>query len=373
MRNLDWASSNVWFALSCAFDIAVACAAAAWLARAPSAGRFLEAVATTGTVLALKGIVLMITGVTLPFGVLHVLWLDLLVVAPLAALTYLVASRSTASRWSQAAASSTLLLVPFGLYASFVEPNDLVTERATVDLPAARAGDDPVRVGVVADIQFERVGEHETEAIRALMRERPDVILIAGDIHQGSRAVLAEELPRIRRLLGALRAPGGVFAVHGDSEGPAKLRVVVARTRIRPLVDEIATVRVGDRTLTIGGIELDWRSRGARRTADHLETDAGRGDMRILLAHRPDAVLRLEHDTRIDLTVAGHTHGGQLQLPLIGPLTISSNVPRHVGAGGLHELAGRRIYVTRGVGVERGQAPRLRFGDKPEVSILTLR
>ncbi len=70
--------------------------------------------------------------------------------------------------------------------------------------------------------------------------------------------------------------------------------------------------------------------------------------------------------------VAGHTHGGQVQLPIVGPLTIASRVPRSVGAGGLHDLRGRTIYVSRGVGVERGQAPRLRLGAPPEVAIVTL-
>jgi uncharacterized protein len=74
----------------------------------------------------------------------------------------------------------------------------------------------------------------------------------------------------------------------------------------------------------------------------------------------------------VDLVVAGHTHGGQLQLPLVGPPMIASRVPRDVGAGGLHVLDGRRIYVSRGVGVERGQSPNLRLGAPPEVAVVTL-
>ncbi len=96
--------------------------------------------------------------------------------------------------------------------------------------------------------------------------------------------------------------------------------------------------------------------------------------MRILLAHRPDAGLELRRGTRVDLTVAGHTHGGQVAPPLLGPLVVASAVPRHVGAGGLHDLGGgRRIYVSRGIGMERGHAPPLRIGAPPEVSLLTLR
>jgi len=104
-----------------------------------------------------------------------------------------------------------------------------------------------------------------------------------------------------------------------------------------------------------------------------LEGARGAADIRILLAHRPDAVLDLPPRARTDLVVAGHTHGGQIQLPLVGPPLLFSDVPRRVGAGGLHELDGRRIYVSRGLGVERGRAPRLRLNAPPEITLLALR
>ena len=94
--------------------------------------------------------------------------------------------------------------------------------------------------------------------------------------------------------------------------------------------------------------------------------------MRLLLVHHPDPVLRDAPDTRIDLIVAGHTHGGQIQVPFIGPIRTASAVPRDIAAGGLHTFDGRRIYLSRGVGVERGAAPKVRFGAPPEISLLTL-
>ena len=106
---------------------------------------------------------------------------------------------------------------------------------------------------------------------------------------------------------------------------------------------------------------------------DALYRAPGTRDVRILLSHRPDAVYLLEPRSRVDLVVAGHTHGGQIQLPFHGPLTIASRVPPEVGAGGLHRVDGHPIYVSRGVGVERGQAPRARLGAPPEVAVVTLR
>ena len=367
-------AGNLVFVLSAAVDTLVLCAAVVWAVRCePVIGRLLAGLAAAAALLAAKGIVLVQLGVSVPFGVMHVLWLDLVVVIPLAALLLLALTRHRAGRLVRAAAVAALLLAPVGAYASFVEPERLALERAELELDPGREGDRPLRIGVIADLQCEEVGDHEREAMDRLMAERPDIILLGGDYHQGAGHKLAEQLPALRSLMRRLDAPGGVFAVQGDVESVAEARQVMAGTGVRVLVNEVERVSVGDRRVSIGGIELAYWSRDAGRTLAQLEQRPGDGDIRIALAHRPDAVRRLRADTRVDLTVAGHTHGGQVQLPVVGPLTISSRVPRQVGAGGLHELDGRWIYVSRGVGAERGQAPRLRLGAVPEVSLLTLR
>ena len=83
------------------------------------------------------------------------------------------------------------------------------------------------------------------------------------------------------------------------------------------------------------------------------------------MSHRPDTVLELPPDSRVDLTVAGHTHGGQIVLPGFGPLVTLSDVPRSVARGGLHTVDGNRIYVSPGVGLQRGQAPQVRLFSPP--------
>lgn len=367
-------AGNSVFVLCAVVDTIVLCAAVVWAVRGePVAGRLLAALAVAAALLAAKGIVLLGLGVTVPFGVAHVVWLDLIVAIPLAAILLLALTRRRAGRLLRAGAVAALLLAPLGAYASFVEPERLTLERAELELDPRRDGERPLRIGVLADLQCEEVGGHEREAVERLMAQRPDLILLAGDYHQGGPAKLDEQLPDLRALMRRLHAPGGVFAVQGDVESVAEARRVMAGTGVRLLVNRVARVRMGDRRVTVGGLELAYWGRDARRTLARLERRAGEGDIRIALAHRPDAVRHLTADTRVDLTVAGHTHGGQVQLPLVGPLTISSRVPRRVGAGGLHELDGRWIYVSRGVGVERAQAPRLRLGAVPEVSLITLR
>jgi predicted MPP superfamily phosphohydrolase len=362
------------FAVSAAVDALVVCGLVVWAVRTrPGWIGLAIAVGTVLAFLALKGIALVASGLDIPFGAMHVLWLDLVVVLPLAAVLLGLLTWRTGSTALRALVVLGLLLAPVGAYASFVEPERLVVEHATVDLSPQRGGDDAVRVAVIADLQFERLGDHEREAVAQAMAERPDLILLSGDYHQGTATSFERELPGLRRLLSRLRAPGGVFAVQGDVESVARVRRVFAGAGIRLLVDEQASTRVRDRSISIAGLRLRYWQASARELAERFEARPGTRDIRLLLAHRPDAAKWLAPDTRVDLVVSGHTHGGQLQLPLVGPLTTASGVPREVAAGGLHSLGGRPIYVSRGIGVERGQAPRLRLGAPPEVSILTLR
>lgn len=100
-----------------------------------------------------------------------------------------------------------LLLAPLGAYASFVEPERLTLERAELELDPRRDGERPLRIGVLADLQCEEVGGHEREAVERLMAQRPDLILLAGDYHQGGPAKLDEQLPDLRALMRRLHAP----------------------------------------------------------------------------------------------------------------------------------------------------------------------
>ena len=163
------------------------------------------------------------------------------------------------------------LLAPVGVYASWIEPARLRLERATVSLDEARAGDGPIRVGVLADIQTTRVTDYEIGAVDRLMAERPDVIVLPGDLFQRPGR-LDDERPALRRLLGRLSAPGGVFFVLGDSDTRLGIESVTAGTGVRLVENGVVTTRVGGRPLTLGGIELPYGSPEARRVVRRLET-----------------------------------------------------------------------------------------------------
>jgi len=77
--------------------------------------------------------------------------------------------------------------------------------------------------------------------------------------------------------------------------------------------------------------------------------------------------------TRRTAVLSGHAHGGADRAPYLGPVSTSSTLPRAVARGGLHRFGGGTIYISRGAGCERGQAPCMRLLCPPGITILTLR
>ena len=202
----------------------------------------------------------------------------------------------------------------------------------------------------------------------------PDVVVLPGDLYQFDAAVFAERAPGFARLIERIvgEAPH-VYLVSGNTDTVAGLRQIVEGSGARVLDNEIDTFEVRGVPVRVGGTTLFGDEAAARRMAARLVGPDGddRGRVRILIGHKPDAV-ELVRATPVDLVIAGHTHGGQVSLPLLGPPLTLTNVPRHIAAGGLHELHGTPIYVSTGVGRERGNAPQLRLGVRPSIGIIDL-
>lgn len=339
-------------------------------------GAVLAAVGTAATVGALAAVVLVArSGFLAAFDLVHLLYLGVTVTGPLLAIGLgVLARRRSAPRWVWAVVAVALLPAPFGFYATHVEPTWLRVDHHAVAVDPARAGDDEVRIAVLADLQTPSVGDHERSAVAEVMAAEPDVILLPGDLFQGPDSRLEEGVAEIHDLLDGLEAPGGVFFVRGDADGhhagPAAR--ILEGTGIVTLIDETTEITVGDRTLRIGGTALDYASGGADAVRADLQDVPDDGAITVLVSHRPDTALALPAGSRVDLTVAGHTHGGQIVIPGFGPPVTFSDIPRDVARGGLHRIDGNQIYVSPGVGLERGPAPQVRFLSRPAVAVLTL-
>ncbi len=303
---------------------------------------------------------------------ISVLWVFLAVALPICALRLLLVSRRRPVEAPvRGLAWMSLATVPLSFHASFVEPFRLITERHSVPIAHDVGWRRPLVVGVLADIQCEKVLDHHREAVRRVMEAKPDLIVLPGDYAQVGSHRIPEIAPDFRALLAPLDAPLGVWCVAGDTDKPADIWQLIEGTRVRFLQDEVVELGTGNERVLLAGISLHYDGPEALAALADLEARPGEA-LRLVFAHRPDVVYGLAQESPVDLVIAGHTHGGQVSLPFFGPPIVSTKVGRRVGAGGLHEVNGSLLYVSRGVGWENHHAPRIRVLCPPEVSLLTL-
>ncbi len=308
------------------------------------------------------------------FALAHVAYLGLVVTVPAMAAVALLARQRTPLPHLRARSVGIVLIIGLlpaavGVYATHLEPRWLRTDRHTIRLSGAGVDAAPaLRIAVMADVQNTQIDDHELAALRRVNDVKPDLLLVAGDLW--AQGLTRDERPKFQAYVRSMVAAATtVVIVEGDSDNSRSLLALAEGTGAVVLVDETLDIEVNGRQVRIAGLSLRERPAiGAQRTAiDQLQA-ASPDAITILLSHRPDAIYDLTEP--VDLVVAGHTHGGQFALPLVGPRFTLSSVPRHVAAGGLHEVDGQAIYVSTGIGMERSHAPQLRFGARPSIGVI---
>jgi predicted MPP superfamily phosphohydrolase len=236
-------------------------------------------------------------------------------------------------------------------------------------LPAGRPG---FRILHVSDLHIERLGDREEKLLELARASAPDVILITGDFVNLSFNVDPVTHAQVRDYLGRLCAPLGVYAVTGSPpvDLPGVIPPLFEGLPVRLLRDEAVEVEGPGGCLTVIGVECHHDiARDAANLDSVLAATPGDGP-RVLLYHSPELMPQAV-ERGIDLYLCGHTHGGQVRLPIVGPVLTSSKLGRRYVMGHYHE--GRtHLYVSRGVGFEGLGAPRVRLFCLPEITLITL-
>jgi uncharacterized protein len=267
-------------------------------------------------------------------------------------------------------AAALLAVAGLGLEAVVLEPDRLVVRRTDVALPSCPAALEGLRIAALSDIH---AGAPHVNAakLRLLVErtnaERPDLVVLLGDYVikgvPGGRFMAAEATARE---LAALRAPLGAVAVLGNHDwwydGP-RVRKALVGAGFRVLDNEAVALERGGRRFWVAGIGDLWTGSPDPERALATVPD---GEPVLALTHNPD--IFPEVPARVALTLAGHTHGGQVRLPLLGAPIVPSRFGQRY-AEGLVEEQGRRIFVTPGIGTS---IVPVRLGVPPEISVVVL-
>jgi uncharacterized protein len=228
-----------------------------------------------------------------------------------------------------------------------------------------------LRIAVLADLHVGSPfnGLDKLDRIVALTEKAaPDLILLAGDyVISGVPGGHFTPPEAIARSLSRLSAPLGTWAVLGNHDwwfDAARVRAALEANGIPVLDESVHRMQLHECEFWLAGIGDYWEGH-----PDVAKTLAAVGDDAPVLAftHNPDVFPEIP--ARVSLTIAGHTHGGQVDLPLIGRPIVPSKYGQRYAAGPLVE-DGRHLFVSTGLGTS---IVPVRFRVPPEISVLTLR
>jgi uncharacterized protein len=234
----------------------------------------------------------------------------------------------------------------------------LEVTRATVSvvgLPPALAG---FRIGLLTDLHRSRWVSHDDieHAVAMLLREQPHLIIIGGDfVTWGDRHYVNPSA----EALATLAAPHGVFGILGNHDDDRDMPAALAAQGVEMLKD--ARTRIVARGTAIDLIGIRYWTRRLSDIAPLVRAATG---FPILLAHDPRRLAEAA-DLNVPLVLSGHTHGGQVVLPLVGAVA-AQKFPVLAGVG---RRAHTTVFVSRGVGTV--YVP-VRVSCPPEVAVLTL-
>jgi predicted MPP superfamily phosphohydrolase len=279
----------------------------------------------------------------------------------------------TRRRFLKAAVAGGVAGTTAAAYARYVEPTWVEVTQNDLPVPSLPPAWEGARIAHLSDFHLcPWVPEaYLARCIKQTSDLKPDLVVVTGDfITIGSE----EYGPRAARLLTDLNSPFGTFACLGNHEyglgrpnpqpvrpSPVTGALEDAGVRVLNNASKRITREGGD--LWIAGVEDLW---SARYDPARAMADVPSGAANLVLCHNPDAAEAVA-DAGGGAILAGHTHGGQVQIPLLGPPILPvRNKQRYEG---LHRVGGTWLYINRGL----GWLWRVRFACRPEISLLTLR
>jgi predicted MPP superfamily phosphohydrolase len=256
------------------------------------------------------------------------------------------------------------------IWGTLIEPNRLVLTQHSMRIdnwPKELSG---LRIALIGDIHTGSpfIDDRKLEQIVSLTNQQhPDLIVLLGDymVKDSWHGHLVE--PEVTAAhLRNLRAPLGVYAVLGNHDGwydGGKVQAALTRAGIRLLENDVSEIKWRDKSFWLVGFSDYWSLRF--RVNETLSKVPPNATM-IAISHNPDIFARVP--ATVQLLLAAHTHGGQVNFPLVGTPIVPSRYGRRYTAGHVFEN-GHHLFVTTGIGTS---ILPVRFRVTPEIAILTI-
>jgi uncharacterized protein len=273
-----------------------------------------------------------------------------------------------------------LLCIAYGF---LIEPNRLLANSYEIKIDGWNKAFDNYKIVAISDIHggSNFIDEAKIRKVVELANEQnADLIVLLGDYvsqQSGDRSLLKMPISTIANNLKGLKAKDGVFAVLGNHDGwysDEKVKTEFERVGYRVLENEIVDIKRGSEKFRLFGLKDQMKIKGWYIFADEMREILNRDPNSnvVILEHSPDILPIFTNDISIakdiKLMLCGHTHGGQVSLPIVGTPMVPSGFGQKY-ANGLVVEKNINLFVTPGIGTS---IIPVRFGVPPEISVLTI-
>lgn len=253
-----------------------------------------------------------------------------------------------------------VLIIILFVWVFLIEPNLLVTKNVVVKNEALKG----VKIAIAGDFHLAKHDENRIKkAVKLLNETNSDLILLVGDYVNGISEIQTLSFDKITSNLSRLKSKNGVYAVIGNHDiwlGQNKVKSALSKANINILDNENCKININGKMITLAGTNDFTEDK-----ADLVKTLKNAEKPIILMTHNPDIFPFVPKD--VDITISGHTHGGQIVLPFFGALVVPSGYGNRYASGFVVE-DGRTIFITKGIGTS---ILPIRFNCTPEIVVIT--
>ncbi|HET9908958.1 MAG TPA: metallophosphoesterase [Anaerolineales bacterium] len=255
------------------------------------------------------------------------------------------------------------------LYTTVIEPLWLDIETVTLKLPRLPKSFSGFRLVQISDIHVGKqwIPSQLERVVETVISLQPDIVAITGDFVQASPDTTDEILALTEGPLAALSSQVPVYAVMGNHDhwwDVERVRNSLAKANVMELNNDFYTfIRDGESLHLCGVDDIFERMDDLDGVLSRLPDDG----CAILLAHEPDFADTSAVTGRFDLQISGHSHGGQVIVPFVGPVVLPPHGRKY--PIGLYKVGDMFQYTNRGLGMI---FPYVRFMCRPEITIFNL-
>ena len=217
----------------------------------------------------------------------------------------------------------------------------------------------------LSDIHLEKFGTREESLLRIVERRKPAFILFTGDFLNLSNIRNQESITQVIEFFNKIHAISPMYYVSGSPAVDVKDTIDTLEENLKCMRLDNSNVTIQSNHCTINLIGITCTHQ-PHQDINILPSLIQEGSLNILMYHSPDLIFELQKEHKIDLMLSGHTHGGQVRLPIFGALFTGSLYGRKLQKG-LYQIYDTILYISRGIGLEGMGAPRVRFLCSPEI------